>query len=261
MQQIAEVKILANTPLGPRDKGIFCLELELPPWGEWRPGQFLMVRERRADTSLTWARPFCISHADKERLTVYFQVIGRATREMAKLQAGGRLDVWGPLGNSLAVEEDAPTLLLAGGMGISPLLGYALRHPCPENLELLFGHRLPLACYPFDKLPPGVKASSHPETCLDDRDCFLSLIEERVRAIAATGLVLACGPLPFLRVIQGIAGKYGARAQISLETRMACGIGACLGCVVKVSYKPGQPGRFAQTCTCGPNFWADKVEV
>lgn len=270
-QQVHQVSVAGIAPLGPEKTGIYRLTLDISTapgfLQSWRPGQFVMVREPRPDTSLTWARPFCISHANGKTLTIFFQVVGRATREMARLQPGSVLDVWGPLGNSFVVDENAPTLLLAGGMGFAPLLGYALSHPCPENLSLEFGHRLPLECYPFKEFEK-INATSHAENCLDDRECFMRLIDGRMEKLSpapgagpSKGLVLACGPSPFLKAVQTFALKHTVRTQISLETRMACGIGACLGCVVKASDKREGPLSFTQTCTSGPNFWADRVEI
>ena len=63
-----------------------------------------------------------------------------------------------------------------------------------------------------------------------------------------------------MKEVRRLAKKHGARTQLSLETRMACGIGACLGCVVKAKADGADDFSHVQTCTCGPNFWADKVE-
>lgn len=137
-----------------------------------------------------------------------------------------------------------------------------------------FGHRMPLECYPFDGITEKITATAHLEKDLHDRDGFLTLVEKRIKEFAS-GLVLACGPTPFLQAVQSLSLKYKARAQLCLETRMACGVGACLGCVVKANLPadenrpvmngvsgpalPGDEGRYVQTCTCGPIFWADSV--
>ena len=143
-----------------------------------------------------------------------------------------------------------------------------------------FAHRMPLNCYPFDSINEKAMADAHHEKSDQDRENFLRLVDERIQQFAGKGLVLACGPTPFLEVVQTLSLKYKARTQLCLETRMACGIGACLGCVVKAALPP--EARFAsggaavkasaapaacsetravQTCTCGPNFWADTVTL
>ena len=78
-----------------------------------------------------------------------------------------------------------------------------------------------------------------------------------------TGLVVACGPLPFMKTVQSLAAKYKVKTQLCMENRMACGVGACLGCVVKVPQSEGGPmgPAFVQVCSRGPNFWSEEVEL
>ena len=87
-------------------------------------------------------------------------------------------------------------------------------------------------------------------------------VRSRIEAYAErNGLVLACGPAPFLKAVQGFALAAKARCQLSLESRMACGVGACLGCVTKTTEKwpvEEKAGTPVQTCTHGPVFWADR---
>ncbi len=258
--KVFQCVVWGNTQLD-ADGLFFRLELSAPDWPRWSPGQFVMVRRQDSDTELTWARPFCISNSTDECLTIYYQVLGRGTRELSKLVEEERVLIWGPLGNKFAVEPDKPTLLLAGGMGLAPFVGYALRHPAPQNLSIEFAHRLPLGCYPFHELPAALRSAAHFESCIEDRNRFLALVEDRIKAIAGHGLAIACGPLPFLRVVKNISAKYNARTQLSLETRMACGVGACLGCVVKRQRPEDPEPLHVQTCTCGPNFWADQVMI
>lgn len=255
--------------------GFFALRLTPPPWESWQPGQFVMLRPSHCGPELLWGRPFSICRATSRDLIIFFQVRGRATSAMARLVPGDVLDVWGPLGNAMAMEPKVPTLLLAGGIGIVPFIGYVHAHPSPWDVTMEFGHRMPLDCYPFDSINERAEAEAHHEKGPDDREAFLGLVEDRIRQFAGNGLVLACGPTPFLETVQTLSLKYKARTQLCLETRMACGAGACLGCVVKsvppeaaASASPGDgaakksepaEARYVQTCTCGPNFWADTV--
>ncbi len=240
----------------------FALRLEPPAWPAWKPGQFIMLRPAQASPERLWGRPFAVSRLTPRDLVIFFQVRGRGTAEMARLQAGDEVDIWGPLGNSLAVEMEAPTLLVAGGIGLAPFLGYVYAHPATKRLRLLFGHRQSLDCYPCEGLEEKIVTETHQDKTPEDLAAFMALLEKRIAENAVSGgLVLACGPLPLLREVQRLAARHGARAQLSLEERMACGIGACLGCVVKA--KAGPAGEFTnvQTCTCGPNFWADAVQL
>ncbi|MDR2487992.1 MAG: dihydroorotate dehydrogenase electron transfer subunit [Desulfovibrio sp.] len=279
---LAQLTVTHVEPLGGIDAqaAFFLMRLTLPPWDGWKPGQFIMLRPAGGDAGRLWGRPFSICRADDANLCVFFQARGRATMAMAEFATGTILDAWGPLGNALAVEDDTPTLLLAGGVGIAPFVGYVHAHPRPENLIMEFGHRMPLPCYPFEGIRTKISANAHREKEAGDREGFLHLLDDRIRQFSAEGLVLACGPTPFLEAVQTFSLRYKARTQLCLETRMACGIGACLGCVVKAALPPkarpdrkmpekyAPPGSAAraeyhhvQTCICGPNFWADTVSL
>lgn len=213
-----------------------------------------MVRPPSWGLELTWARPLSIAWAGPEGLRLLFQVVGRGTSRLAGLRPGEPVTVWGPLGNGFAVEEGSETLLLAGGMGIAPFPGYARRHPRPERLSALFAHRLPLEMYPAlgEYCPCATVRESSPR----DLPAVIEGIRARVAAMPQNGLILACGPTPFMRTVRTAALEAGVRCQVSLENRMACGVGACLGCVV---HRPA--GLPAQTCTAGPVFWADEIEL
>ena len=184
---------------------------------------------------------------------------------MAKLRRGDKVHLWGPLGNRFAVEGGTPTLLLAGGIGIAPFVGYAERHPTPGVLSMVFGHRLPEDCYPVESLGERIDVESFHENTSEDLEWFLNHVRSRLEAYAErNGLVLACGPAPFLKAVQGFALAAKARCQLSLESRMACGVGACLGCVTKTTEKwpvEEKAGTSVQTCTHGPVFWADQITL
>jgi len=155
--------------------------------------------------------------------------------------------------------------LLAGGMGIVPFVGYVSEHPKPWNVTMLFGHREPLSCYPVDSINEHVPLDSLRETVPGDLDNFIFTIQERMREYAEQkGLILACGPLPFLKTVHGFARELNARVQLSLENRMACGVGACLGCVTRTTEEwpvADKRNGLVQTCNHGPVFWANQIEL
>lgn len=261
---IARTTVLDLVPFGNPGSTpeFFALRLTPPAWSSWQPGQFIMLRPAHAGTERLWGRPFAICRLTPRDLVIFFQVRGKGTHEMAELKAGDEVDVWGPLGNALVMEKTTPTLLVAGGIGIAPFVGYAHAHPAPWNLSMEFGHRQSLDCYPFDSLNEKILVDPHHDKGPEDTAAFVELLDKRIAEHAAQkGLVLACGPTGLLQEVQRLAGKHGIRAQLSLETRMACGIGACLGCVVKAKPETGGDFTHVQTCTCGPNFWADAVQL
>ena len=267
-RSIQQLTVLDLVPFGNPvgDTAFYALRLSSPHWDSWRPGQFVMIRPADSSPERLWGRPFSICRVTKAHMVLFFQVVGRGTTALSRLQPGDEVSVWGPLGNYFAVETQAPTLLLAGGIGIAPFVGYVHSHPSPWDIHMEFGHRIPLECYPIDSINEKVVAEANLEKTLDDRKQFLEKVEKKIQEYAE-GLVLACGPTPFLREVQRLSLKHKARTQLCLENRMACGVGACLGCVVKAGKrgqslaKEGDSELFShmQTCSSGPNFWADRV--
>lgn len=253
-----DLEVISLTRLGADAGGGNFYELRLSPpgWENWRAGQFVMVRPERFGQDMIWARPFSIAACDDDGLTVYFQAVGRGTEEMSRMSPGESVTVWGPLGNGFIAEEDSPTLLLAGGIGVASFVGYVHKHPKPENLHMIFGHTKPYECYPCAALGKRIKHEAFYERGPDDLLQFIRLLDERMCAHAEHGLVLACGPTPFLKTVKEIAVRESMRVQISLENRMACGVGACLGCVSKLKGKGP-----VTVCTRGPVFWADEVDL
>lgn len=247
------------------DRRFFALRLSHPGWEDWQPGQFIMIRPESFGLDITWGRPLSICHVTRRHLICFFQVRGPGTDRMGSLKAGDQVWVWGPLGNHFALDWKKPTLLLAGGMGIVPFVGYVNRHPRPWNVNMLFGHREPLGCYPVDSINEHIPVDSLQEPENGDLDNFIYTMQEKMRDCAEQdGLALACGPEPFLRCVQDFALQFGLRCQISLERRMACGVGACLGCVTRTNENwpvRGKAGAPVQTCVNGPVFWADQVKI
>jgi len=262
--QFTELSVLELVPFGCKATArTFVLRLSPPPWNEYTPGQFVMLRPTGWGLELPWARPFSISRAGKHALECFIQVAGRGTERLTALKAGDVVRVWGPLGNGFVMEADSPTLLLAGGVGIAPFIGYAQKHPKAWNLSMLFGHRAPLGWYPVDSIRERINVETMRESGQADLDAFITAMHARMEEYAGKGgLALACGPGAFLCTVQHLAVQTGLRTQLSLESRMACGVGACLGCVVAtseawpVSDKKKWP---VQTCTHGPVFWAEHV--
>lgn len=108
-----------------------------------------MLRPQGWALDMPWARPFSICRVSTNELVIFFQVAGRGTEKMAKLRRGDKVHLWGPLGNRFAVEGGTPTLLLAGGIGIAPFVGYAERHPTPGVLRWSSATACPKTAIPW----------------------------------------------------------------------------------------------------------------
>ncbi|WP_457571487.1 iron-sulfur cluster-binding protein [Desulfovulcanus sp.] len=236
----------------------FChLYLEPPDW-QFTPGQFVMLRPVSWDKDPLWPRPFSICELTNDYLHIFFQVVGRGTELLSFLSKDDIITVWGPLGRGFSIEpnQDQQLLILAGGMGIAPFIGLTRTFPRPERLNFLFGHRLDISCYPFHLIPEQVQKEHKQQESEQDLKYFEQYLRDRIQNFASKGTILACGPYPFLKVVHNCALKFNARVQISLENKMACGIGACLGCVSK-----NKNDEYIQTCTHGPVFWADEIKI
>lgn len=253
-----DVKVLTVEHFGKAPDGgpaVVELAVENPGWKP-RPGQFAMLRPRDwGAADLLWARPISIFRADDAAVRFLVAVLGRGTARLAQLAPGDPVTLWGPLGTFFAKEEQ-PTLLLGGGIGIAPFAAYIESHPRPDLLRVVFGHTLPLTAYPWPALAGAAAAEDFHEQGREDLARFIALLTARIRDLPATGLVLACGPPPMLRTVKDLAAKAGVRCQLSLENRMACGVGACLGCVCKTAQ-----GELVQVCSRGPVFWAQDVDL
>jgi len=253
-----DVKVLTVERFGKAPDGgpaVFELALENPGWTV-RPGQFVMVRPAGWGLDPLWARPFSVYRADAAAIRLLVAVVGRGTARLAGLAPGDPVTLWGPLGSFFAVEAEHPTLLLGGGIGVAPFRAYIEAHARPELLRLVFGHTLPLTAYPWPDLAGGAAAEDFHEQGREDLARFIALLEARIGELPAPGLVLACGPLPMLKTVKDLAARAGVRCQLSLENRMACGVGACLGCVCKTA-----AGELVQVCSRGPVFWAQDVDL
>ncbi|SKA75827.1 dihydroorotate dehydrogenase electron transfer subunit [Desulfobaculum bizertense] len=257
----SDVKVRSLSRFGKQgpDGDFFELVLEhpdetSPAWKNWKPGQFIMVRPTRWEHNPLWGRPFSIYRAGDGILSVFFQVVGRGTEKLTQLAPGDNVTVWGPLGNTFVMDENRKTLILAGGIGMAPFAEYVERHSKPENVQMIFGHRPPVENYPFSSIADKIKATSCREQKPEDLQNFIALLEKTIPEYCPDGLIVACGPTPFLKTVQRVAADHGGRAQISLENRMACGVGACLGCVCE--HKDKGP---VSVCSRGPVFWSDEI--
>ena len=267
---------------------------------EVRPGQFVGVFT--PDPSALLMRPISICEWDEKtgRIRLVYRTVGKGTRAFARLRAGDAAEVLGMLGNGYDVPAltGKRVLLLGGGIGAPPMLGLAgalHRANAEERSAAGEERRMP---EPAAAAGPG--AGAGPDAAAEGgfvtsvmgyrtNDLFLTkefaaagrlviatddgtagfcgnAVEAAKDLVSRKGAVFdvicACGPLPMLRAVKALAQELGIPAYISLEERMACGVGACLGCVVKTKAVDGHSHvRNARVCTEGPVFFAEDVEL
>ncbi|MCL2183418.1 MAG: dihydroorotate dehydrogenase electron transfer subunit [Chitinispirillia bacterium] len=218
--------------------------------GAPHPGQFLTVRVS-GDTVPLLRRPFAFAGFDEAArvASVIYQVRGRGTELLAGLAAGEEIDVIGPLGNVFPVGgDDKRAVAVAGGVGLGPILFLVseLRKQGVET-EFVFGCRGE-ALIPDSALFRDAGA----RICTDDgsagfRGNVVEYINTNIKLDGGT-VVYGCGPEVMLKSLCGLTERSGAKGWMSLEAMMACGVGACMGCVVKTA------SGYQRVCKEGPVF-------
>ena len=215
------------------------------------PDQFVHVK---CGHSRLLRRPISICDWGKNRLRIVFEVRGEGTEWLARRKAGDTLDVLGPLGCGFQVEREARCLLVGGGIGVPPMLGCA--QYANGNCDAVLGFRdtgHALLVKEFQAHCPTVAVATE-DGSLGEKG-FVTGPMEALLAAHSYDAVLCCGPKPMLKAAAALAKAHGVPCQVSLEERMACGVGACLGCAVQMA-----DGTMKHVCKDGPIFDASEVD-
>jgi dihydroorotate dehydrogenase electron transfer subunit len=243
--------------------GIFSLDLDAPAIARSAsPGQFVHVRAADGWDPL-WRRPFSVHRVGKNRRTIrlVFRRVGRGTGLLSRLAAGTGVDLLGPLGNGFDLEGGFKTAVVAaGGLGIAPAFFLADRlAAAKKRIVLVWGARTRSEFFGLDTLPRrGLRIHLATEDGSEGyRGRVTGLLENLLPDAGAGGSVrgFACGPTPMLRSLAPAALASGFAWQASLEERMACGVGVCQGCVVRV-----REGGYRTVCADGPVFDLGGIE-
>ena len=237
--------------------GIYSMWLDAPEMAkESVPGQFIAVYTN--DKSKLLPRPISICEADKEngRLRIVYRIAGAGTLELSGYGAGAMLDIMGPLGNGFPL-KDKKAFLIGGGIGIPPMLELAKNLDCEKTAVL--GYR-DADTFLADEI------GKYANVVLATEDGSVGTKGNVIDAIRAKGLkadvIYACGPTPMLKALKAYAAENGIECWISLEEKMACGIGACLGCVCHTKDIDSHSNvRNTRICKDGPVFPAEAVEL
>ncbi len=229
------------------------------------PGQFGMVRVPDAEWPFL-GRPISI-HAlhRKDGLVVIdlmVRIVGRGTSVLARLRAGDRVELIGPLGQGFSIYPDRKQMvLIAGGIGIAPLsfLADVYSNAGSYKITCYFGARSERMLVGLDRLS---KACARVELSTEDgsrgcRGVITDLFERDLNKYRREDTaVYACGPAPMLKKIQALMEQSPMFCQVSVEERMACGIGACLGCAVRM-----KNGEYKRVCHDGPVFQVEDLAL
>ena len=228
-----------------------------------KPGQFVSVYS--ADASKLLPRPISLCGIDKEAgtLRLVYRVTGEktGTKEFSQLKAGDRVEIMGPLGNGFTVEPQKRAFLIGGGIGIPPMLGLAksLRASGETEFVSVMGYRNAQTFLLDEFKEQGNCYVATEDGSVGAKGNVLDAIKEY--ALTAD-VIYACGPTPMLRALKTYAKENDMTCYISMEERMACGIGACLACVCKSKEKDAHSNvNNKRICKEGPVFLAEEVDL
>lgn len=223
-----------------------------------KPGQFVMIRTGNTKDPLL-RRPFSISQtSNKKHFQILFKVVGRGTSLLAHCREGETLSVLGPLGNGFRINCKSRNCLIGGGMGIAPLLFLAktMLRKCPNTPPLVVlgaRNREELTPLVYDFAELGLSA----HTATDDGSLgHHGLVTDVLKTLdlGTDCTTYVCGPHPMMTAVHLFSKARNYGCQVSMETSMACGMGACLGCIV-----PVEKGGYGHACTDGPVFDAKEL--
>ena len=237
-------------------KEIYSFEIKCPEIAEISaPGQFVHIRTG----NFTLRRPISICGIDKEKgtLRIVFEIRGEGTSQIARLNEGDLIDMLAPLGHGFTVDRNfKKVVLIGGGIGTPPMLPLAQIYG--EKAVAISGFRNSAAAILQDDFK---SAGAQTVLCTDDGSAGIhGFVTQPFAELAEQGgidAVYACGPMPMLKGIAKICKEKNIYCEISLEERMACGIGACLGCACRTVRNDEE--YFAHVCKDGPVFKAEEV--
>jgi dihydroorotate dehydrogenase electron transfer subunit len=227
------------------------------------PGQFVHIQITSQYIPLL-RRPFSIHRITTSGIEILFRVVGTGTRLLSEKRQGDELNIIGPLGHGFKVKENVFTaILVAGGIGVAPLFALAERLRQFTEVKILIGSKTKaniLCLEKFEALDISVQVATD-DGSLGIKGVATDLLEDFLATSASPRIpIYGCGPMPMLRILSEIAQLYSSPCQISMEANMACGVGACLGCVTKIA-APNSPSHFEykRVCVDGPVFDAREI--
>ena len=241
--------------------GIFSMWLRTEAAQMAVPGQFISMYTN--DGTKLLPRPISICEIDKEKgaLRVVYRVTGEqtGTKQFSEMKAGDTIPVIGPLGNGFPLEkaEGKKAFLMGGGIGVPPILELSKQLNCEK--QIVMGYRDANTFLKDQFEANGTVYVSTEDGSVGTKGNVMDAIRENG---LSADIIYACGPTPMLRAIKNYAESNGIECYISLEEKMACGIGACLACVCKSKEKDHHTNvHNKRICKDGPVFLSTEVEI
>ena len=227
-----------------------------------KAGQFVSVYSN--DASKLLPRPISLCGIDRKAgtLRLVYRVTGEhtGTEEFSRLQAGDTMKIMGPLGNGFTVEKGKKAFLIGGGIGVPPMLQLAKEmKDAEENFQIVMGYR-DAGTFLLDEFKEqGESFVATEDGSVGTKGNVLDAIRENH---LDADVIYACGPTPMLRALKAYAEEQNMTCYVSMEERMACGIGACLACVCNSTDKDAHSNvKNKRICKEGPVFNAKEVDL
>lgn len=260
MMERCTAQVVSNIMLS---EGIYSMWLKFPQNIDISiavSGQFISMYCHDGSRMLPRPISICEINVAKNMLRVVYRVVGKGTEEFSKLSTGGAISVIAPLGNGFTIDTDThkKALLIGGGIGIPPMLELAKTLSANGvNVEVVLGYRDSNLFLKDEFTPYANVYVSTEDGSVGVKGNVIDVANEyNIKA----DIIYACGPLPMLRGIKAFAKAHGIKAQVSLEEKMACGIGACLGCVCASKERDEHSNvNNKRICKDGPVFDSEEV--
>lgn len=242
--------------------GIYKFSVKAPEIAQTaKAGQFLEIKVSETGEPFL-RRPISIFNIDGDVVEFIFQVKGRGTELLAERNIGDLIDIMGPLGNgAFAVKEYKNVAIIGGGIGTYPLyeLTKELKGKANINVYLGFRDKSLVTCEKeFEEIGLNKLVVTTDDGSYKEKGFAIDFMKKDIEE-HMVDMIFACGPLPMLKAVRQYAIENNIPCQISLEERMGCGVGACLGCATKI--KDGDGFRYGHVCKDGPVFNATDVEI
>ena len=224
------------------------------------PGQFVSLYSANGSRILPRPISICELNNEKTALRLVYRIAGKGTEEFSHLKSENVIKVTGPLGNGYTMKDNR-AMLVAGGIGVPPMVELAkeLKRKGLNDIKAVIGYR-------NNEMFLKGELEKYCQVYVATEDGSYGVKGNVIDAIKEYNLeadtIYSCGPKPMLKAVSSYAEERGIEAQISLEERMACGVGACLGCVCKSKEKDAHSNvNNKRVCVDGPVFDSREVEL
>ena len=273
MKEKRSAVVLCQEEIAP---AVYDMWIETSLAEQAKPGQFLCIYPKDKSTLLPRPISICEVRGDKRALRIVYRVAGAGTAEFSGYKKGEAIELLGTLGNGFPLEKagTGKIFLVGGGIGVPPILELAkqiaeikatAQNRAAQDISVVQDIIIVLG-YRDEKTFLKEDFEKYGRVYIATEDGSVGTKGNVMDAIRDNGLaadmIFACGPMPMLRAVKTYAGEQKIKAYISLEEHMACGVGACLGCVVKTKEVDHHSHvHNARICTDGPVFDAEEVEI